>query len=656
MKRWIGLAVLCIGLIFGSYIDSDGAYRVKNNGQIIATPYASINTAVAAAGTNKETLVVDGSDTLAANLTIPSTLTLKIPQGGMIVKASTYTLTINGPTEIGLYQGFSGFDTGDVTFGAGAIKEVSPELWGTGNTAVQCAINSGAKRILLSEKTYDHTGIQISGKHSVELVGVGKYLSVLNYIGVGGDSSYGLQIRRSSYVKISTLNLTYTGTAPDFQIWVTSDGTGLTQYNKIENVSIYGGVSAGIQFGHPTIAGNDTNVDANVVKRTAVTQVTVGSGIRVYGNNTNITKIDNCAITENKVAGVEIGLHTRGVRITNTLFYGNATGQILVRRENSGYVYIGQLVCELHTWIADPAGSGPFLVVEEQSGGMPNKSVITIEDIISTCNFTDLDAKIIDYKGNGTVIIRNSRFAGNGTTDTYLSFAPASAASAGPEMLITENVWLYDKAVFSVATKQALSPITWYDIGSTWGGTGGTSPSGKTMNIHGVLGGLNRFALAVVNPLPTGVTENNIGAMNRTIYKITVDYTAWNAAAVLQHLYPITLPPKTKVIAVIADTTIAYAGLAGTIQLQVNMAGTDQGYILIHDVKTAAVRKGLLDADLGTNLVNANLIGGGYIPSWTVVSQPGIELISGTGNLGDGSVTNLTAGSTTFYFTTEVMP
>jgi len=130
MKKWIGLAVLCIGLIFGSYIDSDGAYRVKNNGQIIATPYASINTAVAAAGTNKETLVVESSDTLAANLAIPSTLTLKIPQGGMIVKASTYTLTINGPFEAGLYQVFSGFDPGDVTFGAGATAGLRPEWWG----------------------------------------------------------------------------------------------------------------------------------------------------------------------------------------------------------------------------------------------------------------------------------------------------------------------------------------------------------------------------------------------------------------------------------------------------------------------------------------------------------------------------------------------
>ena len=129
MKKWIGLVTLCVALVFGVYANSEGAYRVKNSGQIIVTKYATINAAVAAAGTNKETLVVDGSDTLAANLTIPSTLTLKIPQGGMIVKASTYTLVINGPTEIGLYQVFSGFDVGDVTFGAGAVKEVYLEWW-----------------------------------------------------------------------------------------------------------------------------------------------------------------------------------------------------------------------------------------------------------------------------------------------------------------------------------------------------------------------------------------------------------------------------------------------------------------------------------------------------------------------------------------------
>lgn len=109
--------------------------------------YASINAAVTAIGSTKTTLLVPKVQTLTANLTIPSTLTLKILKGGSIVKASTYTLTINGPFEAGLYQVFSGFSPRDVTFGS--VKEVYPQWWGaTGDgvtddsTTIQDAITS----------------------------------------------------------------------------------------------------------------------------------------------------------------------------------------------------------------------------------------------------------------------------------------------------------------------------------------------------------------------------------------------------------------------------------------------------------------------------------------------------------------------------------
>jgi hypothetical protein len=96
--------------------------------------YASINAAVAAIGATETTLLIPNAQTLITSLTIPSTLTLKILKGGSIVKASTYTLTINGPFEAGLYQVFSGFSAGDVTFGTGYIKEVYPQWWLTNTT------------------------------------------------------------------------------------------------------------------------------------------------------------------------------------------------------------------------------------------------------------------------------------------------------------------------------------------------------------------------------------------------------------------------------------------------------------------------------------------------------------------------------------------
>ncbi len=95
-----------------------------------ASDYASINAAVTAIGSTQTTLVVSDAQTLAGNIIFPTTLTLKVPKGGSIVKASTYTATINGPLEAGPYQVFSGFAAGNVTFGAGAVKEVYAEWWG----------------------------------------------------------------------------------------------------------------------------------------------------------------------------------------------------------------------------------------------------------------------------------------------------------------------------------------------------------------------------------------------------------------------------------------------------------------------------------------------------------------------------------------------
>jgi hypothetical protein len=127
-------------------------------GYIDVRRYSSINAAISTLGATVCTLYVPTAQTLTANLTIPSTMSVVIPKGGSIVKASTYTLTINGPFSAGLYQVFSGFAAGNVTFGTGAVKECYAEWWventipGTTDmtTAAQCAENSHGKLKLLN--------------------------------------------------------------------------------------------------------------------------------------------------------------------------------------------------------------------------------------------------------------------------------------------------------------------------------------------------------------------------------------------------------------------------------------------------------------------------------------------------------------------------
>jgi hypothetical protein len=105
-------------------ISTRTAYVMENSG------YATLNAAVAGIGSTPAELVIGQNYTLTASLTIPSTMKLTILQGGGITKASTYTLTINGPFSAPVSQVFSGFGAGDVTFNPAYIDQGYAEWWG----------------------------------------------------------------------------------------------------------------------------------------------------------------------------------------------------------------------------------------------------------------------------------------------------------------------------------------------------------------------------------------------------------------------------------------------------------------------------------------------------------------------------------------------
>ena len=79
-------------------------------------------------GSADATIIVWDTQTLTANLTIPSNITLKIMQSGLL-NVSTFTLTINGPFEAGLFQVFDSNAT--VSFsGNTVIKHILTQWWG----------------------------------------------------------------------------------------------------------------------------------------------------------------------------------------------------------------------------------------------------------------------------------------------------------------------------------------------------------------------------------------------------------------------------------------------------------------------------------------------------------------------------------------------
>ncbi len=118
--------------------------------------YATINAAEAAAYAAGKTLKVFVPQVLAASLTVRCAL--DIEPGGKIIKASGYTLTVNGPFRAPDQQVFQGFGVADITFGAAAITEGVRVNWFATNTtqgttdmadAVHAAINAAAGRLVL---------------------------------------------------------------------------------------------------------------------------------------------------------------------------------------------------------------------------------------------------------------------------------------------------------------------------------------------------------------------------------------------------------------------------------------------------------------------------------------------------------------------------
>lgn len=153
----------------------------------------------------------------------------------------------------------------------------------------------------------------------------------------------------------------------------------------------------------------------------------------------------------------------------------------------------------------------------------------------------------------------------------------------------------------------------------------------------------------------TGITLGYNGDHRRGWFKITVGFAAWTAAAATQDIILAVIPAKCRILSVISDTTAALTLGAATLNLKVGITGTLAGFIASHDVKTAAVTKGLADADLGTLLTRATAIQGGSLSSWTTTTNLTCSLTSGSTNLGTGTVTSLTTGSTTFYVAAEMM-
>ncbi|MFH1952593.1 MAG: hypothetical protein ABIL06_13350 [Pseudomonadota bacterium] len=163
-------------------------------------------------------------------------------------------------------------------------------------------------------------------------------------------------------------------------------------------------------------------------------------------------------------------------------------------------------------------------------------------------------------------------------------------------------------------------------------------------------GSLNTAPATITAGSGSGITVNSTGNVNSQVYKVTTTYAAYTDSDTTKGIVIATLPAKTKILAVYTDTTTPYTGgstNAATMVVGITAESAAE-IIASHDVFAGAVTAGLADADMGTSMTRAAAIQGGYLPSWS-----GTTAIYATLVIATDILSNLTAGSTTFYIETE---
>lgn len=184
-----------------------------------------------------------------------------------------------------------------------------------------------------------------------------------------------------------------------------------------------------------------------------------------------------------------------------------------------------------------------------------------------------------------------------------------------------------------------------------------------TLALVAIVGSLGRVGSAQISPTTTaGAVVVDPGSNRFTTYVVTFPAAAFTANATTQDITIATVPKKFKVMFLVADVTTAFtcASVCTTSTLSMTAGKTAGGneYLASFDLDAAIATFGLTSAQGGTVFVTgaAVPVQGGDIPSWTATTTVQARFTSGTGNIGNGTVTNLGVGSVTFYLTGLALP
>jgi len=337
--------------------------------------------------------VVLGTYTISTSKTV--TTYVKVPKGVIYAKSGSGAIAFNGGFEAGLYQVFSGFDAGDVTFGSGAIKEVYPDWWVTnatpGTTDMTTAIQSAAAtggHVVLSSRMKNTTVINLNVA-GTKISGINRGISLDSH---GCD---GIAIGANS-VEVSTLTMNaYTagGAAGDWtQDGVTAIAGGYPSiflYLRINNVWL-GGWDKAIYF-YAVWDSVITSIET-VITREFVRLSEGCARIQITNNLTNSSATGG--IRADVYFEYVAAIRPEGILIQGNTFYGGDYGIYAPTGINGGIT------------ITDNDISSGISAIKLQT---PNYSTIA--------NNTSLLAQganyVIDIPDEGTIVDHKNNISGN---------------------------------------------------------------------------------------------------------------------------------------------------------------------------------------------------------------------------------------------------
>jgi hypothetical protein len=384
----------------------------------------------------------------------------------------------------------------------------------------------------------------------------------------------------------------------------------------------------------------------------------------------NASSLQNCSVINNRGTDPDLGI---GLLI-DTVTGGNTPITLynfLCRSNNRGVIIQD---CQLLLWDGGVCESNTKegLLLRKVVGG--NLNNIKIQSVWFEQNYANdangyqviLDANIPDYS---TGAVFNTTFehcvfnmVGAATVGRNINVLAArktrfvsclSAHGGGASIAaIRLGTYSYATEIFNLETNHQIPQVANVGLLNYFSEAVLTTPfpgAGGGQNVSCIYPDALRVTAGnITQSASTGTLTLESGSVTTQTYKVSVT-RGFSGAALTADVVIATLPAKTRLISIIADTITTWSG--GGVTACAQTIGTTLGgtqLIASYDCFTAAITRGLADADMGTSMTRAAAVQGGVIPSWSATTPIYLRITTTTAN------TNaLTQGETIVYLITE---